>query len=219
MINFSYVDFAKVIMVFVLGIVQSLVKPETSHVSILNVGDNIDGMSLTTGAEDAHPLWAFCASREADEVITANCRVPHTSRLAIGHAFLPSNNVFQGLEGLKLTWALSIDNREINLDNFGAHDYVLPTLYSSPFFDRDVFMKFTGWDVVLINLQPGTHKITGHVNAGAEAYRWVVNLTIEDRSVSPEQSSKDPAHSDSPSGCPKSIQTLSKFHHSCKFYG
>jgi hypothetical protein len=72
MISFSFIDFAKLVLTFILGIFQSLPGPAAAPTSMFNLGDKLDGMTLTTGAADAHPLWAFCSSREENDVITAN---------------------------------------------------------------------------------------------------------------------------------------------------
>lgn len=50
----------------------------------------------------------------------------------------------------------------------------------NPSLIREVFMKFTAWDMVITNLQPGTHTLRGIVRSDAKQYSWLVNLFIED---------------------------------------
>jgi hypothetical protein len=147
--------------------------------SMLKPGDEIDGMILSTGAVDAPPLWAFCSSQEANHVTAASCRVPQMSKLAIGHAFLAPDTIISETEWSELTWKLSVDGRAVKLNEFGTYNYVMPTMAPSPSPVREVFMKFTAWDVVLTDLQPGAHTLQGLVQSDAEEYGWVVDLTIE----------------------------------------
>ena len=49
---------------------------------------------------------------------------------------------------------------------------------------HEVLMKFPAWDVVLTDLQSGAHTLDGRVSAGQEEYGWIVNLVIEDDSLS-----------------------------------
>ena len=74
-------------------------------------------------------------------------------------------------------------------------------------------MKFTAWDVVLTNLQPGEHTIEGRVRADAEEYSWKVNLVIEDSSQRNEEDE------DIQSRRPQTGAWLSRFHGSCRLYG
>jgi hypothetical protein len=218
MINFFFADFAKVVFAFLLALSQSSAKT-ASHVSMLNPGNEIDGMTLTAGAADARPLWAFCASEVSNNVTTANCQVPQMPKLAIGHVFLGIDEALSETEWSELKWELSIDNRQLNLEKFGTYDYVLPTMAPNPSLIREVFMKFTAWDIVLTDPQPGSHTIRGRVYTDAEEYSWMVNLVIEDRPASLEPSPNDKDSQDSQSQCPQSVRRLSRFHHSCRFYG
>ena len=177
--NFKFAGFAKIVLAFLFAVFQLYTKPVAAHSAMINVGDTIDGMTLGTGAADARPLWVFCASDVDENVTTANCQVPQVSRLAIGHVFIEREDVFRDTEWAELQWELYLDDQYINLAQFGAYDYVLPSMAPNPSLVREVFMKFTGWDIVLTNLQPGLHTIEGRVFSGAEEYSWVVNLEIE----------------------------------------
>src|SRR5687767_4692738 len=126
MINFYFSDFAKLVFAFVLAFLQS--DAATAHTSMLTVGDEIDGMILTTGAADARPLWAFCATEVSKNVTTADCRVPQLSKLAIGHVFLGTDHAFSETKWSELQWELYLDDQYINLDQFGTYDYLLPTM-------------------------------------------------------------------------------------------
>ena len=213
MINFYFANFVKLVFAFVLALFQPAADIASAHAAMLNVGDEVDGMTLATGAAKARPLWVFCASEESNNVTTASCRVPQMEKLAIGHTFFATDSVFQKVEWSELEWELYIDDRPVNLNDFAAYNYVLPTMAPSPSLVREVFMKFTAWDIVLTNLQPGVHTIDGRVRADNEEYSWVVNLVIED------QSAKNKESSASRSGCSQSNERLSPFHNSCRLYG
>lgn len=179
--------FASLVKLFLAALFAlSLVPAKTTyaHVSILHPGDEIGGMILTNGAEDARPLWMFCASEVSKNVTTANCRVPQTYRLAIGHAFLGTDEVFSKNKWSELKWELFLDGRPVGLSDFGTYSYVVPTMTPNPSLVHEVLMKFPAWDVVLTNLQPGAHTINGRVSAGTEEYSWVINLVIEEESRS-----------------------------------
>jgi hypothetical protein len=141
-------------------------------------------MTLTTGAADARPLWAFCSSEVSGNVTTADCRVTPTSKLAIGHVFFGTDEALSKAKWSELKWELYLDDRLINLDQFGTYNYVLPTMAPSPSLVREVFMKFTAWDIVLANLQPGEYTLDGRVWTVTEEYSWIVNLVIEGRRAS-----------------------------------
>ena len=215
MINFYFSDFAKLVVAFIFAFLQS--DAAAAHTSMLTVGDEVDGMTLTQGAADARPLWVFCASDVIGNVTSADCRVPQVSRLAIGHAFLGTDTAFSKTERSDLQWELYIDDQYINLAQFGTYDYLLPTMAPNPSFVREVFMKFTAWDVVLTDIQPGSHTIEGRVGAGTEEYRWVVDMVIGESS---------PGYGDVGGRTPRDLRArcsqrgmgLSPFHTACRVY-
>ena len=219
MIKFYFSDLAKVVLAFILAILQLDVKAAAAHTSMVTIGDEIDGMILTTGAADARPLWAFCASVVSKNVTTANCRVPQMPKLSIGHAFLGTEEALRKKEWSDLRWELYIDDQFIDLNDFGTYDYLQPTMAPNPSLVREVFMKVTAWDVVLTNLQPGVHTLEGRVWAGAEEHQWVVNLVIEGSSSQGNRGHKDKTDGDNQAGCPAMGLWLSRFHPSCRLYG
>jgi hypothetical protein len=83
------------------------------------------------------------------------------------------------LDWSEFTWELSIDGWSLDLDTFGMYDYVMPTLSHPPCPVREVFAKFTTWDVVLTDLKPGTYALHGQAHAGTDTYTWIINLIIE----------------------------------------
>jgi hypothetical protein len=220
MIDFYFANFAKLVLALLLAFFQSDIKTAVAHTSMINVGDEVDGMILTKGAAEARPLWAFCASDVKGNVTTANCRVPQMRELAIGHVFLGTDRAFGETDLSALKWELYIDDKYIILNQFGTYDYLLPTMAPNPSLVHEVFMKFTAWDVVLKNLQPGQHTIDGRVRGGAEEYSWIVNLVIEDPASSRlDMDQVEPAAKDARSGCPTTGHWLSRFHRSCWLYG
>ena len=143
-------------------------------------GDMVGGISLTTGAQDAAPLWAFCSpAQSVGNTTTSNCRVPVVPRLAIGHIFMPGDDTLTRLDWSEISWELRIDGQPVNLKSFGTYDFVLPAMSHSPSPVREVFVKFTAWDVVLTNLKAGEHTIHGLAQMGTESYTWVIYLTIK----------------------------------------
>jgi hypothetical protein len=184
MINFYFADLAKILLALMLSYFPSIGKMPTADSALLNVGNAINNMILTKGALGASPLWIFCSTTVTDHVTMADCQVPQVPELAIGHAFLPLDGVFKGTEWSDLQWQLSIDGKFINLADFGTYDYILPTMAPNPSFVREVFMKFKAWDIVLTNLQSGKHTIKGQVSSATEAYKWVVNLVIQNKASS-----------------------------------
>lgn len=144
-------------------------------------GDIIDGMSLTTGAAEAPPLWAFCSgSQESDHVKTFNCRAPVLPTLAIGHIFLFADETLTNLNWSELVWELSIDDRAVDLGLFGTFDYVMPSTPQSRSPIREVFEKAIAWNVVLTNLNPGEHTLRFLAQSETDSYTWFVNLMIEE---------------------------------------
>jgi hypothetical protein len=163
----------------VLGLAACQTTAQTSMSNMLNLDTSLNGMTLTKGAADVPALWLFCSSEVSGNVTTAECQVPQRQKLAIGHAFLASEQALRGAEWSDLRWELSIDGKPVNLDEFGSYDYVMPAMAPNPSLVREVFMTFTAWDIVLTNLQPGSHTLLGLVRTETEAYSWVVNLVIE----------------------------------------
>jgi hypothetical protein len=213
MINFYFSDVAKFVLAFVLAFLQA--DAGAAHASMLSVGDEIDGMTLTTGAADARPLWIFCSSEVNGNVTTADCRVPQVSKLAIGHVFLGTDVAFGDVQWSDLGWELYLDDQYVNLQQFGPYDYLLPTMAPNPSLVREVFMKFRAWDVVLTNLQPGTHTLEGRLFTEAQEYRWTVRLAIEETS----QGNRNEQRESTGSRCPHTAPWLSRFHGSCRLYG
>jgi len=142
-------------------------------------GSIIDGMSLTTGAKDAAPLWAFCSPAQYSSNSTAtDCEAPLLSKLAIGQFLMPGDEPLTRLDWSVIRWELSIDDQPIDLQSFGTYDFVLPAMSHDPSPIREVFVKFTAWDVVLTNLTPGEHTLQGSAHMGTDSYTWIIHLTI-----------------------------------------
>ena len=211
MISFYVIDVMKVVIALFLAIGQLSAKPASAHAAMLNLGDEIDGMTLTWGAEDAPPLWAFCTFEVYRTVTTSSCRVPQLSKLAIGFVFPATEHAFGGMEWSEMQWELYLDDEYVDLGDFGTYDYLLPVMAPKPVPARVVFMKLTAWDVVLTNLQPGAHTLEGSVRAGAEEYRWVVDLVIEEATQA-----KDHEPSEFRSECPGTELLYPPHHGPCR---
>ena len=157
--------------------------PETKD--MFRPGDGIDGMHLTTGAQNAAPLWAFCSPAQyAGNTTTADCSVPVMQSLAIGHILMPGDDILAGRDWSEINWQLTIDGQLVDLESFGTYEFVLPSMSKNASPVREIFVSFTAWDVVLTNLRPGKHTIHGSAQVGAEHHSWVIHLTIEGTGVS-----------------------------------
>lgn len=147
--------------------------------SMFKPGNMIDGMILTTGAQDAAPLWEFCSPAQfSSNATTADCDVPMLPKLAIGHFLLPGDEPLTRLDWSEISWKLTIDDQPIDLQSFSTYDFVLPARSHDLSPIRKVFVKFTAWDVVLTNLVPGEHTLHGSAQMGTDTYDWVIHLTI-----------------------------------------
>jgi hypothetical protein len=75
---------------------------QSRSVGMLKPGDRIDGMSLTTGAKDASPLWASCSpAQNVGNTTTSDCSVHLIPKLAIGYILMPGDDPLTGWTGLK----------------------------------------------------------------------------------------------------------------------
>jgi hypothetical protein len=149
---------------------------------MLKPGEKIDDMAVTTGAEDAFPLSAFCsATKENDQSIRVDCgELAFCANIAIGHTFGVMDLIPQSSGWDELIWELSVDGHPIDLEAFGVYNFVHPDLAPSPSPIREVFKVARDWNVVLVNPTPGMHTLRGQAQSrdGAETYTWVVNLPI-----------------------------------------
>ena len=148
---------------------------------MLKPGDRIDEMNITTGADQAVPLWAFCLPIvESDRRIMVNCsEISSYPRLAVGHTFGLMDLVPPSLDWSELTWELYLDEQQVDLGAFGTYDFVHPDLALSPSPIREVFRKVTVWDIVLVNPTPGVHILQGIAKVENEIYTWVADFAIE----------------------------------------
>lgn len=106
------------------------------------------------------------------------------SRLAIGHVFIAMDEAFAEAKWSALRWELSIDDHPVDLKGFGRYNYLLPAMTPNPSLVREEFIKFTAWDVVLTDLQPGAPTLHGSVRDETEVYSWVVKIMVEDQLAS-----------------------------------
>ena len=147
---------------------------------MLDPGDTIGSMIVTTGVDESVPLWAFCLPTvESDRLITVECREMSFPELAIGHTFGVVELVPKSFDWSELMWEMYLDEQPINLSAFGTYDFVHPDIAFSPSPIREVFRKLTVWDVVLVNPALGAHTLRGLARTEAETYTWIVNFTIE----------------------------------------
>ena len=155
---------------------------------MLQPGDKIDDMAITTGPEHAYPLSAFCsATKENDHSIRVDCgELSVCANVAIGQTFgvmgliHEMNLIPQPINWEELVWEMSVDGHPIDLEAFGVYDLVHPDLAPSPAPVREVFKMERLWNVVLVNPTPGMHRVEGQAQTrdGVATYTWVVNFTV-----------------------------------------
>jgi hypothetical protein len=164
--------------IFLLTACQGAGQPLSA--AMVGSSDTVNGMSLTTGAADVPPLWAYCSpSQENTHIRTFNCRALVWQTLAVGNLFLLTDAALLNRNGSDFVWELSIDNYVVDLESFGTFDYVMPAMPASPSRVREVFAKVTDWNLVLTNLDPGEHTLHFQAQDGVVQYHWLVNLVIE----------------------------------------
>ena len=173
---------------------QSMGQP--FHAEMSKPGDTINGLGLSTGAEAALPLWAFCSSsQENNPIQTFNCRAPAAKTLAIGHVFLLADGTWTNMNWSDLVWELSIDNQMVDLESFGKFEYVMPTIHKSPSRVGEVFKRVTAWNIVMTNLNPGEHTLSFRAHSEKASHMWIVNLVIEETKESDISAAPFPLHS------------------------
>jgi len=149
---------------------------------MLQPGEKIDDMVITTGVKNAYPLSAFCsATKENDHSIRVDCgELAFCANLAVGDTFGVMDLIPQSIGWAELIWEMSVDGHPIDLEAFGVYDFVHPDLAPSPSPIREVFKVARDWNVVLVNPTPGMHTLRGQAQSrdGAETYTWVVNLPV-----------------------------------------
>jgi hypothetical protein len=149
--------------------------------SLFKPGDTLDGMSLTTSAKDAAPLWVFCSpTQSTGNTTTSECSVPIVPRLAIGYLLLPENDSLLKMDWSEIDWKLTVDDQPIDLKRFGIYSFIRPVLLHAASPVREIFVSFPVWDVVLTDLKPGKHTIHGSAKMGTDSYRWIIHLAIVD---------------------------------------
>ena len=164
--------------------------------AMVGSGDTINGMSLTTGAADTPPLWAFCSpAQENTHIQTFYCRAPVWQTLAVGHLFLLADAALLNRDGTELAWELAIDDYVVDLESFGTFDYVMSAMPASPSPIREVFARVTDWNLVMTNLNPGEHTLSFRAQSGSESYMWLVHLLIEPTDSTDISAAPFPLHS------------------------
>ncbi len=147
---------------------------------LLEPGEKIDDMVITTGIENAFPLWRLCSPKKVnDHSISADCgEVSVCTNLAIGHTLGVMDLADSSIGWDDLNWELSLDGHPIDLEAFGVYDFVHPDFPSKPL--GEVFRVLRVWDVVLVNPALGMHQLQGQAQSpdGAEPYTWIVNFTV-----------------------------------------
>ena len=197
MINFYFANIANVILAFFVAISQSAVKPAAPRSAMLSVGDSINGMTLSKGADESHSLWAFCfKSPEGTGSYILDCRVPALASPRIGNSLLYANEAIPNRDWSELVWDLSIDGQAVDLEPFETFNYFAPSmskLPSSPVLGT--FKQGTDWNIVLTDLRPGHHTLWLVAESKIGRYTWFVSLDIEPAEESDYASIPFPLHS------------------------
>lgn len=149
---------------------------------MLQPGEKVDDMVITSAIEDAYPLSAFCSpTKENDHSIRVDCReLSFCANIAVGETFGVTDLIPASIDRDDITWKMSVDGHPIGLEAFGVYDFVHPDLVLNPSTGRELFKVGRLWNVVLVNPTPGMHTIRGQAQSrdGAETYTWVINLPV-----------------------------------------
>lgn len=149
---------------------------------MLKPGEKIDDMVITTGIENAFPLWALCLpTKENERSISVDCgEVSFYPNLAIGHTFGVMDLIPASVDWEELNWEMFVDGHPIDLKTFGVYDFIHPDFPPSSSPIREVFRVLRVWDVVLENPTPGMHRLQGQAQPpdGAAPYTWIVNFSV-----------------------------------------
>jgi len=148
---------------------------------ILQPGDKINDMVITTGVENAFPLWAVCAPKKVNDYsIMADCGQLSYNNLVIGHTLGVMDLVDPTIAWEELNWEMFIDGHPIDLPAFGVYDFVHPDIAMKPSPVREVFRVVRVWDVVLVNPTPGFHRLEGQALSSDRTaiYTWLVDFTV-----------------------------------------
>lgn len=169
-----------IISMIVLVSCQSMGQPV--DLSMIKLGDEINGLVITSGAREATPLSAFCSPVLMKESrIKLDCLVSPSARLGISSTFYVLSQAMGIRDLADTTWVFYLDGQSVALETFGTYDYVVPTLAPHPSPVREVFRQVKAWDVVLIvNPSPGSHTLSGTTDTGTGLYSWEVNLTVSE---------------------------------------
>lgn len=144
---------------------------------MLQPGDMIGDMLVTTDVEQALPLWNICSSTAQTEyAIHMNCGELPSANIAIGYPF----GVRDFMNWDAFHWELSVDGHLLNLQAFGVQDLTYWDLAPHPSPVREVFRWYRLWSVVLADPTPGNHEVQGKAwsDDGEVTYTWVVDFTV-----------------------------------------
>jgi hypothetical protein len=147
---------------------------------VLHKGDKLNGMLITTGGANAHPLDWYCTFDIADTASTSvDCQVPPLSRLAIGHMINVMDWEMRDPNGSNPSWQVSLDGYRLDLDSFEIQSPNEPQLLDAYISFHEGINPEKTWDVVLIHPTFGPHTLHGTARSNSTMYNWVVNFTID----------------------------------------
>jgi hypothetical protein len=149
----------------------------------LRPGDTWEGMSLTTGSDEAISIWTICQPATSLHGRTqTDCSVP-LAPLAIGASAVA---LPKPAEAGRLEWSLWLDGQSVDVEAFDTYDLLLPR---KAHYGRDALFVYRAWDVVLAEPTPGPHTllvaVTQQTHSGkeigmtVETTEWVINFTVE----------------------------------------
>ena len=151
-------------------------------VPMLREGEELNGMTITTGSEGAIPLEIFCNFDMGEEVTeTIDCQVPALPELAIGH-MIGVTGWTQQQDPANLDWDVYLDGYLLDLDTFQDQTDIDPAFLSAPAAIREVSMQRNAWDIVLIDPTFGMHTLRTTVQDHSVIYDRVVNFMINSNS-------------------------------------
>jgi hypothetical protein len=121
--------------------------------NMIEPGDQIGDMVVTTGQPGDPEIWNFCDPYLAGPgIYTRECELPAIPNLQIGSGNLADTAELQNLEWQAQTWELTLDDQPINLSAFG-------TLPDQNILEGGRALTLRQWNVVLDNPIPGQHTL------------------------------------------------------------
>jgi hypothetical protein len=131
-------------------------------------GDRLGDLRVVRGAAEDVTLWEFCDPELPPGRFERACHVPPVDRLRVGPGWRAGSSSALDDEWEELQWSVSLDGRPLELAEFG-------TLPDATLADGRVVRE---WNVTVVGLAAGTHRLRAVVRSGDRRYEmtWVLDV-------------------------------------------